>query len=45
MTTNIIELKDVHKAYELGKTTVTALRGVDLTVGPVALGGRVMVAA
>ena len=33
MTTNIIELKDVHKAYELGKTTVTALRGVDLTVG------------
>ena len=28
----LIELKDIHKAYELGKTTVTALRGVDLEV-------------
>jgi putative ABC transport system ATP-binding protein len=28
----LIELKDIRKTYELGKTTVTALRGVDLTV-------------
>jgi putative ABC transport system ATP-binding protein len=28
----LIQLKDIHKAYELGKTTVTALRGVDLEV-------------
>src|SRR4051794_3709748 len=28
----LIELKDIHKTYELGKTTVTALRGVDITV-------------
>ncbi|MCY1079598.1 ABC transporter ATP-binding protein [Archangium lansingense] len=28
----LIQLKNIHKAYELGKTTVTALRGVDLEV-------------
>src|ERR1043165_1921699 len=29
---NLIELKGIEKSYELGKTTVTALRGVDLQV-------------
>jgi putative ABC transport system ATP-binding protein len=29
---NLIELKDVQKSYELGKTTVVALRGVDLAI-------------
>lgn len=29
---NLIELKGIQKAYELGKTTVTALRGVDLAI-------------
>ncbi len=29
---NLIELKGIAKSYELGKTTVTALRGVDLTI-------------
>ncbi len=29
---NLIELKGIQKSYELGKTTVTALRGVDLTI-------------
>jgi putative ABC transport system ATP-binding protein len=28
----LIQLKNIHKAYNLGKTTVTALRGVDLEV-------------
>ncbi|WNG38014.1 ABC transporter ATP-binding protein [Archangium violaceum] len=28
----LIQLKNTHKAYNLGKTTVTALRGVDLEV-------------
>jgi putative ABC transport system ATP-binding protein len=30
----LIELKNIQKTYELGKTTVTALRGVDLEVQP-----------
>jgi putative ABC transport system ATP-binding protein len=30
----LIELKNLQKTYELGKTTVTALRGVDLAVEP-----------
>ncbi|MBI3185438.1 MAG: ABC transporter ATP-binding protein [Myxococcales bacterium] len=30
----LIELSGIEKVYELGKTTVTALRGVDLTVHP-----------
>ncbi|MBX7114878.1 MAG: ABC transporter ATP-binding protein [Myxococcaceae bacterium] len=29
---NLIELKGIQKSYELGKTTVTALRGVDLSI-------------
>jgi putative ABC transport system ATP-binding protein len=29
---NLLELKGIEKHYELGKTTVTALRGVDLSV-------------
>src|SRR5262249_56343046 len=29
---SLIDLKGVEKHYELGKTTVTALRGVDLSV-------------
>jgi putative ABC transport system ATP-binding protein len=29
---NLIDLKGIEKHYELGKTTVTALRGVDLSV-------------
>ena len=29
---NLLELKGIEKHYELGKTTVTALRGVDLAV-------------
>lgn len=29
---NLIELKGIAKSYELGKTTVTALRGVDLAI-------------
>jgi putative ABC transport system ATP-binding protein len=32
MATNLIELKGIHKQYELGKTTVVALAGVDLEV-------------
>ena len=28
----LVDLRGVHKSYELGKTTVTALRGVDLRV-------------
>jgi putative ABC transport system ATP-binding protein len=28
----LIEMKDIHKTYQLGKTTVPALRGVDLTI-------------
>lgn len=30
----LIQLDDVHKAYTLGETTVHAVRGVSLTVGP-----------
>lgn len=30
----LVELKDVHKDYALGKTTIHALRGVDLSIEP-----------
>jgi macrolide transport system ATP-binding/permease protein len=30
----MIELRDIHKTYRMGETTVQALRGVSLTIGP-----------
>jgi putative ABC transport system ATP-binding protein len=33
MAQNLIELNGIEKYYELGKTRVTALRGVDLSIG------------
>jgi putative ABC transport system ATP-binding protein len=30
----LVEMKQIHKSYELGSTTVTALRGIDLEIEP-----------